>query len=111
MKLTCDANYIERSPADPVTDIESDTLLVWRLTPEFEPFVPELCALAEDEGDECAEVLDGEGGCGHASLAFVHLAFGCEHAAADEARDERAGLPGLLVDARVLEDVCDRGGV
>jgi hypothetical protein len=41
----------------------------------------------------------------------MNLAFGREHPAADQTRDEPAGLPRLLVDGRVLEDVREGDGV
>ena len=55
--------------------------------------------------------LDGEGGGPNAALSFVHLPLGGEHTDADETRDERPGLPWLLVYRTVLEDVRERDGV
>ena len=77
----------------------------------LQPLLLQLVALGEHERDELAHILHRERGGRDASLALVHVTLGGEHAAAYEARDEPPRLPGLLVDVRVLHDVCEGVGV
>lgn len=68
-----------------------------RLGDEGHPPIPQLHPLLERDGDEGAHILNRERWCRDPTLAFVHLTLGGEHADADQAGDEGARLPRLLV--------------
>ena len=78
---------------------------------ETHPPIPQFDTLPERNRDEGAHVLHRERRCRDATLALVHLALSREHANTDQAGDEGARLPGLLVYGRVLHDVSKGDGV
>lgn len=95
---TCNPNYIKRSSTRPMADIDSCYPHGARLhIYQVSPFVLQFDSFPKDERDKCFQVLHGKCRRCNATLAFVCLAFCCQHTATNQAAYQFAGLPRFLI--------------